>query len=151
MLKHELDRSLVNSLSIIVCFALLFSSLASAPHARPKSSSMVNQRVPANIASKDSQQAYALLNKAKDFLRRHRSDQALVLLNTALPLFKRAGDLNGQAATHDGLGDLYSFYGQYQTAIREYQSAQVMFRSANQRINTDLVLAKLGDLYYLMG
>lgn len=151
MLKRALDRSPVNFLTIIVCLSLVCSSLANTPPVRPKSSRVMSQQPAAKTASKESQQASEILNEAQGLLRRHRPDQALISLNTALQLFKQAGDLKGEAATHDALGDLYSFYGQYRTAVREYQSAHGMLRAANQRINADLVLAKLANLYDLMG
>lgn len=154
ILKRVPSRLSVSSCFIIVCISLVFSSPGNTPRVALSESSVLDQRPgtpQTNSPSKNLRQASETLNKAKELLRHHRPEQALNALNTSLQLFKQTGDPKGEAAVHDALGDLYVFYGQNSLAIGEYQSAQRMFRAANERINADLVLAKLGDLYDLIG
>ena len=95
-------------------------------------------------------QARAALTKGKELLRRNRANQALVLLEAALQTFSQAGDQEWEGAAHDALGDLYTRQGQYGVALLEYKSALKVFR-AEKRANANTVLAKIGDLHYLMG
>ncbi len=146
-------RSLL-SLSVIVLYLYsAFPNLAHSPQVRPTAVSGAEQRErgQTDTADKNPDQARAALTKGQDLLRRNRTDQALVWLNTALRLLKQTGDVRAEAAVHDALGDLYTQVGQYRLALPEYQRAQEMLRAANYIIDANLLTAKLGGLYYLMG
>lgn len=96
-------------------------------------------------------QAREALGKGKERLRRNQSAQALGHIETALQLFTQAGDRKGQAAARDAVGDLYARNGQRSAALLEYQNAYAAFRAEAERNNANAVLAKIGDLHYLMG
>ncbi len=89
-------------------------------------------------------------SKGTDFLHRNLDDQAFTELKTALQLFKQAGEKRSEAAVHDALGDLYVRAGRYKTALQEYQSALELFSARNDRISTNLLRAKSGELYFLL-
>ncbi len=102
-------------------------------------------------ASADANPARTDLAKGQDLLRRNQPDQALVWLTKTLPLLEQAGDGQGAAAAHAALGDLYTQYGQWRTALSEYRRAEELLRTANDTVNADLINVKLGGLYYLNG
>jgi CHAT domain-containing protein len=96
-------------------------------------------------------QARAALSQGKAFLRRNRADQARGYLETALSLFSQTGDKSGEAAVHDALGDIYIRYAQYGVALRHYQNSYAAFSASRESSNSDTMLIKIGEAYYLMG
>src|SRR6185369_7284513 len=84
-------------------------------------------------------------------LRRGEAGEALVHLENALRLYK-GGDRWGEAATHDLLGDLYDQQGRYGLALEHFQSALKIYTDTKHaEYNTNLMLAKIGNMYYRQG
>ncbi|MDT7542337.1 MAG: hypothetical protein QOE33_2241 [Acidobacteriota bacterium] len=96
-------------------------------------------------------QAQAALDAGKAALRHNRADEALPQLQNALSLFTQANDTAGAAAAHDQIGDIYQRYGQYQTALDNYQTAFDAFCGAHSQANANLLLVKIGETRYLSG
>ena len=95
--------------------------------------------------------ARTAFNQGKALLEQNKADQAFGYLESALRLFTEAGDREGQAVTHDALGDIYSRQGQYAIALDNYRSALAAFRAVNELYGANLVLSKIGETYFLMG
>jgi CHAT domain-containing protein/tetratricopeptide (TPR) repeat protein len=138
-------RSISQLLSLLAAASLLLANISRAP-ARvvgdtPNAPSPGSATTPAEVA----------LSAGKDALRRNRADEALPQLQNALALFMQAGDENGAAAARDQIGDIYQRYGQYQTALDNYQSAFDVFCGAHQQANANLLLVKIGETHYLAG
>jgi len=84
-------------------------------------------------------------------LRRGEAGEALIHLENALRLYK-GGDKWGEAATHDLLGDLYEQQGRYGFALEHFQSAlKIYTETKHAEYNTNLMLAKIGNMYYREG
>lgn len=84
-------------------------------------------------------------------LRRGEAGEALVHLENALRLYK-GGDKWGEAATHDLLGELYEQQGRYAFALEHFQSALKIYADAKHaEYNANLMLAKIGNMYYRQG
>jgi CHAT domain-containing protein len=84
-------------------------------------------------------------------LRRGEAGEALVHLENALRLYK-GGDKWGEAATHDLLGDLYEQQGRYSFALEHFQSALKIYTDTKHaEYNANLMLAKIGNMYYRQG
>lgn len=84
-------------------------------------------------------------------LRRGEAGQALIHLENALRLYK-GGDKWGEAATHDLLGDLYDQQGRYGLALEHFQSALKIYKDTKHaEYNANLMLAKIGNMYYRQG
>ena len=120
-------------------------------------------------------QAAIALHEGRRLLKRGKADQALGQLQTALKLYTAAKDNHGIAATNNELGDLYLRQGQYNVALDHYKRAldgfvqgdkkqaeataaasMVDSRLANANIaddkfNANLMLAKIGDVYFRLG
>jgi CHAT domain-containing protein/predicted negative regulator of RcsB-dependent stress response len=95
--------------------------------------------------------AQTALKEGRALLKRGKADQALIQLNKALALYTQAGDETGTAAAHDALGDLYAVQGQYRVALDHYEKAHAGFSAKNDAYNANLMLAKIGDMYYRQG
>jgi CHAT domain-containing protein/tetratricopeptide (TPR) repeat protein len=134
-LMHRRPRSQLLSL---VAAASLLSALVASVHVRAGS---VDGIVPT--------QAQTALDAGKTALRHNRADEALPQLQNALALFTQAHDATGAAAARDQIGDIYQRYGQYQTALDNYQSAYDTFCGARQQANANLMLVKIGETRYL--
>jgi CHAT domain-containing protein/tetratricopeptide (TPR) repeat protein len=96
-------------------------------------------------------QAQAALDAGRAALRHNRADEALPQLQSALTLFTQANDAPGAAAARDQIGDIYQRYGQYQTALDNYQPAYDAFCGAHEQANANLLLVKIGETHYLAG
>jgi CHAT domain-containing protein/tetratricopeptide (TPR) repeat protein len=96
-------------------------------------------------------QAQAALDAGKSALRHNHADEALPQLQSALSLFTQANDATGAAAARDQIGDIYQRYGQYQTALDNYQTAYDAFCGAHSQANANLLLVKIGETRYLSG
>src|SRR6266850_1207322 len=110
-------------------------------------------------------QAGAALKEGRRLLKRGRTDQALIQLQTALNLYTTAKNRRGMAAAQNELGDLYLRQGQYQVAIYHYQKALEGFMEAARKpdvvnaaagfaddgFNANLMLAKIGDVNFRLG
>ena len=110
-------------------------------------------------------QAGAALQEGRRLLKRGRTDQALIQLQTALNLYTTAKNSRGMAAAQNELGDLYLRQGQYQVAIDHYQKALDGFMEAARKpdvvnaavgladdgYNANLMLAKIGDVNFRLG
>lgn len=84
-------------------------------------------------------------------LRRGEAGEALIHLENALRLYK-GGDKWGEAATHDLLGDLYDQQGRYGLALEHFQSALKIYNDTKHaEYNVNLMLAKIGNMYYRQG
>lgn len=84
-------------------------------------------------------------------LRRGEAGEALIHLESALRLYK-GGDKWGEAATHDLLGDLYDQQGRYGLALEHFQSALKIYSDTKHaEYNSNLMLAKIGNMYYRQG
>jgi len=84
-------------------------------------------------------------------LRRGEAGEALIHLENALRLYK-GGDKWGEAATHDLLGDLYDQQGRYGLALEHFQSALKIYTDTKHaEYNVNLMLAKIGNMYYRQG
>jgi CHAT domain-containing protein/tetratricopeptide (TPR) repeat protein len=154
MLQHSTRRLVAYLLAVTFSFSLVPAAVTSEVVAGQQSMSaeMGQEKNEHQRAAQEGvNQARTALTKGKDLLRHNRADKALVLFETALQSFIQAGDQRGEAATRDALGDLYTRQGQYRVALLEYQSALKVFRAESGRDNANVVLAKMGDLNYLMG
>jgi len=110
-------------------------------------------------------QAGAALQEGRRLLKRGRTDQALIQLQTALNLYTTTKNSRGMAAAQNELGDLYLRQGQYQVAIDHYQKALDGFMEAARKpdvvnaavgladdgYNANLMLAKIGDVNFRLG
>jgi CHAT domain-containing protein len=84
-------------------------------------------------------------------LRRGEAGEALIHLENALRLYK-GGDKWGEAATHDLLGELYEQQGRYGSALEHFQSALKIYTDTKHaEYNANLMLAKIGNMYYQQG
>src|SRR5262249_28664206 len=106
---------------------------------------------PTDVPIQSATDARAALDQGKALLRRNQADQALGYLETALRLFNQSGNGNGRAAAEDAIGDIYARQGQYNIALRYYQSAYEAFQARNEAINSNLMLAKIGETYFRLG
>ncbi|MGB8510212.1 MAG: tetratricopeptide repeat protein, partial [Pyrinomonadaceae bacterium] len=105
---------------------------------------------------------------ARALLRQGKAGEALVRLEGALQLFRESGDKLGEASTQDLLGELYDRQGRYDVALQHFQSAHDIYAaisaeeskgpgvvavlSANEgAFNANLMLAKIGGMYYRQG
>lgn len=122
-----------------------------------------------------SDQAGAALQEGRRLLKRGKADEALAQLQTALKLYTAGKNNHGMAAASNELGDLYLRQGQYKVALEHYQTALEGFvqgdkkqaeataaasmvdsRLANANIaddkfNSNLMLAKIGEVNYRLG
>lgn len=121
---------------------LLCLQMSAAPATAAVSNGTQNMQQQAAFESR------SLLRQGKALLQRGSADQALVVLENALRLFKLSGDEKGVAAAQDALGDLYQRQGRYKTALDYYQKAYSTFRSDSDSYNSDLMLAKVGDMNF---
>jgi CHAT domain-containing protein len=95
--------------------------------------------------------ARAKLDQARKLLKMGKADKALGLLEEALKQFEAASDQKGIAVAQDALGDLYNRQGQYTVALSHYQKARDAYTSQSDAYNANLMLAKVGDMYYRSG
>jgi CHAT domain-containing protein len=91
------------------------------------------------------------LERGRQLLRRGNAEQALVALEGARKDFAKEGNAKGEATANDALGDLYNLQGQYKVALDYYHQANKLFRASDDAYNADLMLAKIGDMYYRRG
>ncbi|MDQ1728769.1 MAG: hypothetical protein QOD33_894, partial [Pyrinomonadaceae bacterium] len=133
----------------------------------------VSSKTPA--VPQQSDQAGAALQEGRRLLKRGKADEALAQLQTALKLYTAGKNNHGMAAASNELGDLYLRQGQYKVALEHYQTALEGFvqgdkkqaeataaasmvdsRLANANIaddkfNSNLMLAKIGEVNYRLG
>ncbi|PWT90684.1 MAG: hypothetical protein C5B55_09310 [Blastocatellia bacterium] len=116
-------------------------------------------------APQQSDQANAALKQGRRLLKRGHSDEALIQLQTALNLYTNAKNNSGIAAVENELGDLYLRQGQYPVALNHYQkaldgflgadkqnqAANAMVGLADDKYNSNLMLAKIGDVNFRLG
>jgi CHAT domain-containing protein len=95
--------------------------------------------------------AKAKLDQGRKLLKLGKADQALGLLEQALKQFESASDQKGVAVARDALGDLYNRQGQYSVALSHYQKARDAYTSHSDTYNANLMLAKVGDMYFRSG
>ncbi|MFL6230797.1 MAG: CHAT domain-containing protein [Pyrinomonadaceae bacterium] len=131
-------------LSLVVAASVLVATVSHA-------SVRVETPAPGTADGTPAQQALAALDQGKAQLRRNHADQALPLLQNALALFTQAGDAAGAAAARDQIGDIYQRYGQYRTALDNYQGAFDTFCGRHEQANANLLLVKIGETHYLAG
>lgn len=93
-------------------------------------------------------EALAALAQGRQFLKRGNAVQALVSLEKAKKLFTEASNQKGVGEANAALGDLYSRQGQYDVALKYYQDARASFGSTDESYNSNLMLARIGDMYY---
>src|SRR5215813_3483613 len=117
---------------------------------------------PVLVTPVQADQAGTALQEGRRLLKRGRSDQALVQLQTALNLYTTAKNNGGMAAAHNELGDLYLRQGQDQVALDHYGKALDGFMVgdkkpemvnaavglADDKFNANLMLAKIGDVNF---
>ncbi|MCA1592613.1 MAG: tetratricopeptide repeat protein, partial [Acidobacteria bacterium] len=101
-------------------------------------------------------------------LRRGKAGEALVHLERALQLFKQSGNKLGEASTQDLLGELYDRQGRYDVALQHFQAAHDIYTGISTEeqkqpgvvsvlsakegaFNANLMLAKIGGMYYRQG
>lgn len=87
-------------------------------------------------------------------LRRGEAGEALVHLENALKLYKQGADKSGEAATYDLLGQLYEQQGRYGLALEHFQAALKIYtepKAKHSEYNANLMLAKIGNMYYRQG
>jgi Uncharacterized protein conserved in bacteria len=87
-------------------------------------------------------------------LRGGKAGTALVHLENALKLYSQGGDKSGEAATHDLLGELYEQQGSYRVALEHFVSALKLYAEPHAKAgeyNANLMLAKIGNMYYRQG
>lgn len=106
---------------------------------------------PASSAPLSQGDARAKLDQARRLLKMGKADKALGLLEEALKQLEAANDQKGVAVTQDALGDLYNRQGQYTVALSHYQKARDAYNSQSDTYNANLMLAKVGDMYYRSG
>ena len=87
----------------------------------------------------------------RSMLGRGNAEPSLIFLEKALKFYTEANDEKGIAATQDALGDLYSHQAQYAVAVNHYQAANKSFATAGDTYNANLMLAKIGDMFYSVG
>src|SRR6476661_11210543 len=148
-----MSSTTVKSVGVALCAALLI-----APVTLP---------VRANTATPvvQTDQASTALHEGRRLLKRGRADQALVQLRNSLNLYTAAKNSSGVAAAHNELGDLYLRQGQYPVALDYYQKALEGFMGlaakpdvvkaaagiADDGFNSNLMLAKIGDVNFKLG
>ncbi|MDG9673901.1 tetratricopeptide repeat protein [Micromonospora sp. DH14] len=76
---------------------------------------------------------------------------ALGPLETALDLYVRAGDVEGQAATWDSLGFAHHHLGQYDRAVECYERTLALTRELGDRWGEAAILSRLGDTRCALG
>jgi CHAT domain-containing protein len=106
--------------------------------------------------------------QGRALLRRGKAGEALVHLERALKAFQQAGDRVGEASTRDLMGELYERQGQYDVALQNYDAAYDLYASLSagearqgqlaaalstqeNAYNANLMLAKIGQMYYRRG
>jgi CHAT domain-containing protein len=106
--------------------------------------------------------------QGRALLRRGKAGEALVHLERALKGFQQAGDRVGEASTRDLMGELYERQGQYDVALQNYDAAYDLYASLSagearqgqlaaalstqeNAYNANLMLAKIGQMYYRRG
>jgi CHAT domain-containing protein len=124
--------------------------LAGLPSAALKAKSL-NSSAPVAATPQEGSPARAKLDQARKLLKLGKADQALGLLEQALKDLEAANDQKGVAVAQDALGDLYNRQGQYQVALEHYQKARDAYSSQSDTYNANLMLAKVGDMYYRVG
>ena len=115
-MKLEAARSITHFLAVSLLLSLCTFSLATEISATP--------------VFQQADQASTALQQGRRLLKRGKSDQALVQLQTALNLYTAAKNNRGIAAAHNELGDLYLRQGQYNVALDHYKKAFEGFLSA---------------------
>jgi CHAT domain-containing protein len=106
--------------------------------------------------------------QGRALLHRGQAADALVHLERALKGFQESGDKTGEASTLDLLGELYERQGRYDVALKDYEAAHDIYVSlaagesrqgalaaslSTQEggYNANLMLAKIGQMYYRRG
>ncbi len=125
---------------------IIWTTFQAAPlSAQPEPGNLSSARTTALPQQNDARSA---LVQGRQFLKRGNAEQALGPLEQALKLFAQAGNHRGEAEASDALGDLYSRQGQYAVALDYYQKAHRSFSASREAYNANLMLAKIGDMYY---
>jgi CHAT domain-containing protein/predicted negative regulator of RcsB-dependent stress response len=153
-----MSSSIVKSVTLLLGAILVIASFRLPSLANTSSA-------PPSPVLQQTDQAGAALQQGRRLLKRGRTDQALIQLQTALNLYTAAKNNSGMAAAQNELGDLYLRQGQYQVAIDHYQKALDGFMGAAQKpdvvnaavgladdgFNANLMLAKIGDVNFRLG
>lgn len=133
----------------LLAFSLIFTGLGM--NAGTTTAVRASEPTPATPAPMPQGDAASLLSQGRALLKRGSADKALVALNQALQGFTGSNDQKGQAATRDALGDLYNRQGQYGVALDHYKAANTAFSAATDTYNANLMLAKIGNMYFQQG
>jgi CHAT domain-containing protein len=106
--------------------------------------------------------------QGRALLHRGKAGEALVHLERALKEFQQAGDRVGEASTRDLTGELYERQGRYDIALQNYNAAYDLYAALalgesrqgqlagalstqENAYNSNLMLAKIGQMYYRRG
>jgi CHAT domain-containing protein len=148
--------------ALLVTLALVFCAappgLARAAASAVETSTEAAQ---AGGAVEEREQGRALLHRGK-------AGEALIHLERALKSFQQAGDRSGEASTRDLMGELYERQGQYEVALQNYDAAYDLYAALaaeegrqgqlagalstqESAYNSNLMLAKIGQMYYRRG
>src|ERR1041384_5177786 len=156
--RELLEASMKQKSTLIVLLAALIlagsvvTSSASLPHSvsTPATEQKSKEKNKGNDASGAAENEREV---GRRYLRRGEAGEALVHLENALRLYK-GSDKFGEAATHDLLGNLYERQGRYGLALEHYQSALRIYtepKIKDAEYNANLMLAKIGNMYYQQG
>ena len=151
-MKHKATALIMLLLGSITLAGSSLSSVSSLPLAPTESSPDQKNK---DKDKKSQQQVSGAENEreiGRRALRRGEAGEALVHLETALRLYK-GGDKLGEAATYDLLGQLYEQQGRYSIALEQFQSALKIYGDSKKgsEYNLNLMLAKIGNIYYRQG
>ena len=152
-------------LAYCLAFTMIFSGISTATTPANDGNSHLVTASAASIEQEDLARASEALRQGRMLLQRGKASEALGFLETALKLFSQANVARGQAAAHNTLGDLYERQGQYNVALTHYQNAHQAFSEAERKegglakavgiadnaFNANLMLAKIGTIYYQLG
>jgi CHAT domain-containing protein/tetratricopeptide (TPR) repeat protein len=144
--------TLIVLLAALILAGSVVTSSASLPHSvsTPATEQKSKEKNKGNDASGAAENEREV---GRRYLRRGEAGEALVHLENALRLYK-GSDKFGEAATHDLLGNLYERQGRYGLALEHYQSALRIYtepKIKDAEYNANLMLAKIGNMYYQQG
>ena len=78
-------------------------------------------------------------------------DAAIASYESAMAIFRKAGNLRDLARTHNNLGAFYKRLGRYQQAMQHYREAWSLSRGSEDRRWQGRILNNLGNLYLSLG
>ena len=155
------------ALSLSLCAVVRSGATRATAHARESTStaaSATTEPAQAGDAAAEREQGRALLRRGK-------AAEALIHLERALKAFRQSGNKSGEASTQDLLGELYERQGGYDAALEHYQAAHDLYAAAaagggkvpaqaaalaaltteESDYNAQLMLAKIGSMFYRQG